>query len=355
MRRLLPVLAVLLAAAALPRFAPAQGTTKDNIDRAIAMYKAFNVEGARPLLQAIVSPAYLQPVTPAERVAAYKYLGASYALLDKQDTAITFFVAALDFDPFTDLDLEEFSPAELSAFNMARSRIFKVGVKPVLSKVINPRVDSTAYVFRLISTSRASLMVVDLVNQGDTTKKENLLRQPNEGPRQIRWLGVLQSGLFADSGIYMLRVQATKEGSSQPVEAQQFFRLEHAFEPLEDTLPSFTSAQLLQEQIPTRAPYMDLIKGVVAGGMAFGLATVAMNSYVKGWQTHALSAAAVSVGAGTWSFFYRRANRSIGDNVRENARRQAQRAAFNAAVQARNRVRLDNRFIILTPVTGFSR
>lgn len=352
MRRL-PLALLLLA---LPALAPAQGTTSENIARAIAMYEAFNVEGARPILQQIISPSYLQPVTAVERVAAYKYLGASYALLDKQDSAITFFVAALDFDPFTDLDPDKFSPAELGAFNTARSRIFKVGIEPIQNKVINPKLDSSAYVFRLITTSPASVMTVVLVNQSDTNKKEVLLPpQANNGPRQIRWLGVLQSGLFADSAIYMLRVQATAPGSSQPLQDQQFFRLEHSYEPLEDTLPPLTGAALLQEQIPPRAPWMDLVKGVVTGGAAYGLASLAMSDDVVGWQTHAIGAAALSIGAGTWSFLYRRANRNIGDNVRENARRQAQRAAFNAAVTARNRARLDNRRIILTAVTGFSR
>jgi hypothetical protein len=50
-----------------------------------------------------------------------------------------------------------------------------------------------------------------------------------------------------------------------------------------------------------------------------------------------------------------RAHRTIGPNAEENARRQAERARYNAAVEARNKAKLDARWIILTPMAGFSR
>lgn len=336
----------------LPGTLRAQGTTRDAIERAIALYEGFQVEAARYILQQIVSPGYLQQVTPAERVTAYKYLGASYALVDKKDSASLFFIAALDFDPFTDLDLEKFSPPEFSAFNEAKSKIFKVGVKPIVNKVVNPALDTSAYVFRVITTSRASLATVAIINQADTSKQEILLQQSNDGERRLRWLGVLRNGQYADTGIYMIRMTATPASGGQQIQDQQLFRIEHAYEPLEDSLPAFTADQLLQEQIPVSAPYVDLIKGVVTGGIAYGLAALTMNSDVSGWQPHAISAAAISLGAGMGSFFFRRANRNIAANVAENARRQRERAAFNAAIKARNDARLERRLLIFTPVAG---
>src|SRR5688572_14735354 len=102
MRRLIAPL--LLAA---PAAVFGQGSTADQLRRAVDMYNNFNIEGARPILQQIISPSNVMRVEPEERVTAYKYLGASFAVLDKPDSAAIFFTAALDFDPFTDLDPRE--------------------------------------------------------------------------------------------------------------------------------------------------------------------------------------------------------------------------------------------------------
>lgn len=353
-------LALLLVAAlpalpALPTFAGAQ-TTAEKIARAKSLYNSFQVEAARPLLLEIISPNYLQQVLPQERVEAYKYLGASYALLEEPDSARTFFVAALDFDPFTDLDLETFGPQEQTQFAEAKKTIFKVGVAPIRQRVVVPALDTTAYVFRIITTSRGNLEVA-LVNQRDSLRpggKELLYQGTSDGLRQIPWTGVLASGQFADTGIYMLRAVASREGG-QPTQAQQLFRLEHHFEPLEDTLPDFRPDQLLQERIPGTAPYLDLAKGLLAAGATFGIGFLASGQEVSGWQTHVTVAGAVGLAGGAWSFFYRRANRSIAANVQENNRRRAERSRFNAEVIGRNNQRLAARWIIITPVAGFSR
>ena len=344
----------LLTLLAIPAALSGQGTTREQIDRAIAMYNNFQVEQARPILLNIISPSYLQPVLPAERVDVYKYLGASYALLSHPDTARTYFTAALDFDPFTDLDVAVFGPQELAAFNDAKRRIFKVGVAPIRPKLIIPREDTSAYGFRIITTSRGQ-MNVTIMSQPDSNKvREILFQDYNDGLRQIRWNGVLRSGQFADTGIYMIRVTAQPDGGS-PYTAQQFFRIEHHFDPLEDSLPPFRPEQLLQDRIPTSAPYMDLAKGIFAAAASFGVATLTLNQDVIGWQTHAVGAGAVGLIAGGWSFLYRRQNRTIGPNAAENARRQAERAAHNLAVETRNKAKLDARQIIITPIAGFSR
>lgn len=344
--------ALLLLPAALG--AQAEGTTREQIDRAIAMYNNFQVEQARPILLRIISPTYLQQVLPSERVDVYKYLGASYALLNHPDTARTYFTAALDFDPFTDLDVNVFGPQELAAFNEAKRIIFKVGVAAIRPKLIIPREDTSAYAFRIITTSRGQ-MRVEIISQPDSNRVRELLFQDyNDGLRQIRWNGVLRSGQFADTGIYMIRVTAQRDGGS-PNTAQQFFRIEHHFDPLEDTLPQFLPEQLLQDRIPASAPYMDLAKGLFAAAASFGVATLTLNQDVTGWQTHAAGAGAVGLVAGGWSFLYRRQNRTIGPNAAENARRQAERRAHNLAVESRNKAKLDARQIIITPIAGFSR
>ena len=348
--------ALLVAALALvPAEVRAQGTTREQIDRAIALYNNFQVEAARPILIGIISPNYIQPVSPTERVDVLKYLGASYALLEKRDSAKAFFTAAVDFDPFTDLDVEQFSAAELSAFNEARGSIFKVGIAPITSRLILPQVDSTFYSFRIITTRRGN-MNVSILSQPDSNRvREILFQDSNDGLRQIRWNGVLRSGQFADTGIYMIRVAATRDGSTVPEFDQEFFRIEHHFEPLEDTLPDFKPTELLQERIAASAPYMDLLKGFVAAAASYGLASLTLNQDVKGWQTHAIGAGAAGLVAGAWSFLYRRTHRNIGPNLAENNRRRGSRTEINRAIMARNQAKLDARWIIITPLAGFSR
>src|SRR5689334_17788663 len=99
-------------------------TTQAKIDQAIALYERFEVEAARPLLQKILSPNWVLPVSQEQKVTAYKYLGASYAVIGKADTAINFFWGALSYDAFTDLDRNKFSPQELAVFEQAKARLF---------------------------------------------------------------------------------------------------------------------------------------------------------------------------------------------------------------------------------------
>ena len=106
----------------LPTLAVAQASTEEQLKRAVDMYNGFNIEGARPILLNIISPNNLLSVSPEQKVKALKYLGASYAVLDRPDSAVYFFTAALDYDPFTDLDPQEFSAAELAAFSRAKEQ-----------------------------------------------------------------------------------------------------------------------------------------------------------------------------------------------------------------------------------------
>src|SRR5579862_7683211 len=111
---------------ALPVVAVAQNTA-ETLQRAQQLYEAFQIEAARPLLQQILSPTYLFPVTPVQKATAEKYLGATYADLGVRDSAKLFFQAALEFDPFTDLDRNKFAPGTLGVFDEAKASIAKVG------------------------------------------------------------------------------------------------------------------------------------------------------------------------------------------------------------------------------------
>ena len=162
-------LALIAFLATAPSVVAAQ-TTQDLLDKGIKAYVAFDVEQARPLFEQIISPSNINQVSPLQRVTAYKYLGASYAVLAKPDSAERFFIAALDFDPFTDLDPTLFAGSELNAFNIAKTKIFRAGMDPLKSRVVNPRADSTFYQFRIVTTHRASV-TLELVSQDQKIEK----------------------------------------------------------------------------------------------------------------------------------------------------------------------------------------
>jgi len=352
MRRLGLAALVLLATPALAR---AQSTMQ-KIDSAKALYDQFNVEAARAILLTIISPGYLQQVTSVEKATALKYLGASYAVLASPDSARNFFIAALDFDPFTDLDPTKFAASELAAFTEAKARLFKVAIRPLPGPSLVQR-DTAAVSFEFITTQRANLRV-ELVSQLDSSLRQVLYDSPHEGVRRIEWRGVLSDGRYAPPGIYTLRARATPlaDARATPLIETVSIRIEHVVEPLEHELPALDSVkELLAERIPSASPWKDLIKGGVLAGAAFGFPLLALNSTRDqiSWSTHAGVAAAAGAISGGISFWYRRRNPQIPENVTENARRQRVRATFNAAVRQRNEERLDRTLLVVSPVTAF--
>jgi hypothetical protein len=337
---------------AMPSLLHAQGSTEDNLKKAIDMYQAFNIEGARPILLNIISSNYLLSVSTDQRVRALKYLGASYAVLDKADSAKVFFTAALDFDPFTDLDPREFSAAELGAFSEAKTRIFKVAIRPIAPQ----RLDSN-FAFRLITTQRANL-VVEIVKQSSDSAREILYQSDNDGPRELHWSGITRNATRADSGLYEVRATARATASNSEIKDRQLFTIEHVFEPLEDTLPSIPQSDLLPEQYQPSAPWLDLAKGGALAVAAVALPLITLQkdaSELPSYTAHAGAAAGLGLAAAVFSFSYRRSHRSIPANVRENARRQQQRTLFNSGVRARNRDRIARTIMLICPAAGCPR
>lgn len=361
MKRL--ALAALLVAT--PALARAQQATETRLLNAIQRYEAFDVEGARPILLQIISPGYLEQVTPEQRARAYKYLGASYAVLAAKDTAVIYFRAALDFDPFTDLDPARFAASELEAFNSAKSEIFKVAMRPIPGPaLLRPQpglsVDSAAYTFTFISTQRSNMRIVlqqtARAPGGDSIPDQVLYTGTNDGVRTVAWRGTQNNGEFAPPGTYSIIVSATPTTGANTREERdsRTFRLEHLLEPLEDTLPSLdpnNPQQLLPTQYRQIAIWQDLIKGAFVGGVA----AVALPALLPGAALtipHAIgSAGLVTIGAGA-SFLYRRRNPQIRANVEENRRRENVRTRFNARVQAANDARRARTVMVMTPVTA---
>ena len=148
--------------------AGAQQAVEADLQRAKDMYAASNIEGARSILTAILTGK--AQVSAEQKVTAYKYLGGYWALQNKPDSASSYFIAALDYDPFATLDPKEFAPDEQAAFARARAKIFKIGIQPVDAAMIDPLSPDPAkrsYTFRIVSTHMASLSV-ELISLTDS-------------------------------------------------------------------------------------------------------------------------------------------------------------------------------------------
>jgi hypothetical protein len=351
MRRL--ALVALLATA--PATVAAQ-TTQVLLDRAIAAYEAFNVEQARPIFAQIVSPSNINQVSPEQKVLAYKYLGASWAVLAQTDSALRYFVAALDFDPFTDLDPVKFSASELGPFGVAKTQLFRVGIRPVKARVVNPRSDSSWYQFTITTTHRANVELT-LVRQNEPNAPvETIFSGQSDGQRVIAWDGRLKvkGGAVADSGTYLLTLKATSSlpaMRNQEASEPQLLRIEQSFDPLEDSLPTLPDSMLLPERIKTQEPWFDLANGVLVGAASYILPAFILKKDPMQWQSHAGLSIGISIGAGATSFFYRNSRRAITANVVENTRRKDQRARYNQAIAARNAIKLNDMLLIITPLT----
>ena len=357
-RSVLAALVLALAAWLAPRPALAQGTTADKIRQAIDLYNRLEIEAARPLLQEVLSPTWLLPITTEERVTAYKYLGASYAVIGKADTAATYFIGALAWDAFTDLDPNAFTAAELSAFNLAKTRIFKIGIKPLTNKVVDPKDTSAArnsYPFRITNTHRADLLV-EVVFRGASgdSIRETIFRGTNDGLRDLTWRGTI-GGQLAPPGNYQLLINATPEGAGTAITDRLEFTVQHSFEPLEELLPPLGATDTLVASYNPRDPLWDLVKGVSLGIATASLAKFAFDDKKveeadKGrWNTHWIAASGVGVGAGLFAFSYRRTHLAKPAAVAENAERRRKWVEFNDGVRSRNAVRIENTKLIVRP------
>jgi hypothetical protein len=346
--------------------APAAGAQTIDLDLAKAQdaYEKSNVELAKQIFTTII--ASRQQVTAAQKVVAYKYLGAYWALQSitgARDSANSFFIAALDYDPFTTLDVAKFAADEQAAFGRAKSLLFKVGVRPLASKALDPTSaipDSSRYTFTLVTTHDASL-TVEIVSLTDPNRKEPLANiGVNNGQRDITWNGLINTQR-ADTGLYEFRVTATSRilAGARPVVESQKFRVDHFHAPLEDTLPSFRDVALggvdtLKSRYSGGRPYTDGAKGAFIAALAFGLPRIVLSQRdnMSGWASHMGIGVSLGAIAGTGAAWYATSHRDDGRAAAENARRRNLRAQFNAGVMARNRARLDKTILIIRPLSA---
>lgn len=347
MRRLAAALS--LAVAAIAPLAGQRGTA-DVLNQARQYYEHLETERALLLLRRVVSPGWPFEVTSSQRAEAYKYLGASFVLTGKPDSAVLYFRAALERDPFTDLDPAVFTPAQRSAFAEARDLTFNLGLGPAPEGRIDPRTERIR--FKMVTTHQASVeATVQLMSASNDSSRATLLHGPSEGVRDLTWNGLLTGGHLAPPGRYRLSVVAKSGRLDQTDTAYVYFDLRHETPPLEDTLPALTG--LLPEQRPAATANRELVKGFgVAAATLLVAGALASDTLGNGTRTGAVVVAVAASVTGIVSFLRHRAHRDIPENIAANARKEEARAQANHAIQSRNAEKTARTILTVAPAAG---
>src|SRR6058998_2604310 len=346
MRRL--VLGLTLVVAASPS-ARAQTETGDQLRQAEDLYERLEIERAVPLLRQVVATSWPHAVTQDQRVEAYTYLGASLALFGMGDSAAMYFRAAIERDPFTDLDAQRFTPAQLALFREARRLTFAVAARPVAGARVDPRTERVT--FTVVTTHAAALRVELRPVLGQA--RWVLFEGVNDGPREVPWDGLLPNAHLAPPGRYELAVVGRSQLLGRSDSARVYFTLAHEAPPLEDTVPGLGPADLLPERFRPSDGRQDLLRGLGVAASAVAISSVAANGDL-GSSGRALSIAVVGTAAiaGVTALLSTRHERAVPANIGENNRRRAARAVANAAIARRNAGKIAQTTLVIEPAGG---
>ena len=344
-RAIAPATLVMLLAFATT--APAQGGTAELLRQSRALYERLEIERALPILRRVVSPDWPFEVTDAQRVEAYKYLGAALALAGKPDSAVLYFRAALERDPFTDLDPTQFTPTQVRAFAAARRLTFAVGLRAGGERRVDPR--SERIVFTVATTHAAAVRAT--LRAVGATDSLMLFEGVTEGARELAWNGLAADQRLAPPGRYEILVVGRSQVIARTDSTRVFLDIRHEVEPLEDTLPPLAPADLLPERHGDATAGNDLIKGLGVAAGALFLSALLSNDRLgegNGGRWVAGTAAAAGVGA----FLYRRRHLAIPANVAANQPRRLAWRSANDAVRQRNADRLARTILVIAPAAG---
>jgi hypothetical protein len=351
-RRALALLGTVLVLLVAPRAAGAQANTAETLRGAVRLYEDLQVERAVALLRQVVSPSTPFEVSREQRVTAYKYLGAALAVLGQRDSAVVYLRAAIERDPFTDMDVQRFSPVEREALAEARQRTFALAAEPVEPVAFDPR---TARMTVTVLTTHAAQARVEIRGAGagvGAAETATLLEGELTGLRELPWSGVLADGRLAPPGRYALLVTGSSRQTGRTDSARVWFDVRHDRPTLEDTIPPLTAADLLPERMSTATASRDLLRGFGVAAAALLAHAAVADRRLEGSGRYVGVAAATGVLAGGVSFLVRQRNPTIPDNIAENARRHRARALHNAEVRQRNAVRIAATRLVVAPAAG---
>lgn len=344
-RGVLTLAAILaLALAASPRRAEAQGSTAESLEQATKLYEDLQVERALVLLRQVISPSSPFEVSREQRVQAYTYLGASLAILGMRDSSIAYFRAALERDPFTDLDPSRFTERERSAFGEARLRTLAVAARPLLPRRIDPRIDAIPMV---IVSTHGAVVRAEVVAAGDTSGVPVFDRE-SEGVRELSWNARLADGRIAPAGRYWLVLRA-RDSTGLTDSSSVAFELAHDVPALEDSLPALAGSELLAERWPRSSAYRQMGKGVAFAAAGLAISALGNSKLRADGRSLAGGIAIAGVASGVAGAIDRWRHPVNDLAVEENQRRRDALAARNAGIASRNAARLALLRIIVIP------
>lgn len=317
--------------------------------RAVRLYEELQIAQARDVFLQVVSPSSPFAVTEAQRVTAYKYLGASYATLGIQDSAITFFLAALQRDPLTDLDPRSFAEAERSVFNLAKRQIFRIGLRPLPTRpdTLDPRTQTRN--FGVITTHQGAVLL-ELAST-EAEQRYTLFEGEVDGVRDVSFNGVIPGGLIPPGEYELVLVGRSALDSTRRDSTSRLVELLHDLQALEDTLVDLTERDLLPERAPPSIAVRDLLRGFGIGGAAIVSSKFIGRTDLNERSALSASVALLGLGAGVYAYLHRRNHPELPVNVSENADRRRRRAETNAAVMQRNADRVARTKLVLRPLT----
>jgi hypothetical protein len=333
----------------IPGVAAAQGNTAEQLDQAARYHADLDVERELVLLRRIISPNSPFVVTHEQRVLAYKYLGAALVVSGRRDSAIVYFSAALERDPFVDLEPQKFTPAELAAFADARRLTFGLGIRAVPFDTLDPRTERLG--ITVLATHAADIHVE--LRTTNAPAGVVLYQGITDGPRELQWDGLIADGHLAPTGRYELFLSGVSRLSHRADSVRLYFSVQQEHAPLEDTLPALRPDEVLPEQHSAGIARAELLKGLgIAAGALLIPRTLANGDLHGGGRALATGIAVTASGAGIAGFVFRQRHREISANVAANARRRAEHAAANAAIRDRNQQRLAQTRLIVAPAAG---
>jgi hypothetical protein len=248
-----------------------------------------------------------------------------------------------------DLDPTSFSEQERRVFNAARQRVFRVGIRPIPRDTVDPQREHRLTL--TMATTHLGSLRAEMAST-ETDLRFVLFDGTVEGPRDIPFTGLLPgAGGFVPSGIYELFVSgqsrvitSVQDSTSALIEIQQLV------DPLEDTIATFTAAQLLPERYPGSVATRSLLFGVGAAAAAFLTSRVIVPGTLEAPGIMATTAAMGTLGAGFYGWAYRRRHPEIPPNVTENARRQRERSDRNRDILQRNAARIAATKLVVRPL-----
>lgn len=325
----------------------AQSQTEQKLNEGIRFYQNLQTAQARGAFLAVLSPGWQFDVTRDQRVKADKYLGAVLATEGQKDSAQIYFRAALERDPFTDLDPAVFSAAERQAFAESKRNVFKIGAKPLVADTLDPK---TGHLTLTVVTTHSSRLNIQIV--GDSEPAFPVYDGDNDGLRTIQWSGTNLRNAIVAGGQYYIVVKGSSTLNRSVDSTTLLLDIQQLHAPLEDTLAALKQTDFLAERHPDNSARNTLLLGL---GVASAAAIIGWQGSKTTSQVAVNAGPAFGVGAvafltGLIGFVNRQGHPEIPENVAANDQMRRTRAARNQQITASNDAKLAATKLLITPI-----